>query len=64
MSHILQTSFGTFKGKKGDGVVQYRGIKYASVRDQLSVPELVTEYGTDVVDATRYGYVFQKPCDA
>jgi carboxylesterase type B len=64
MSHMLQTSFGTFKGKKGDGVTQYRGIKYASVRDQLSVPELVTEYGTDVVDATRYRYVFQKTCGA
>jgi carboxylesterase type B len=64
MSHILQTSIGTFEGKKGDGVVQYRGIKYASVRDQLSVPELMTEYGTDIIDATRYGYVIHNLCGA
>jgi carboxylesterase type B len=64
MSNVLQTSFGTFKGKKGDGIVQYRGIRYASVPDQLSVPELVTTYGTDVVDATRYGYVFHPPFNA
>jgi hypothetical protein len=51
MSHILSTPFGTFKG------TQYRGIKYATVRDQLSAPELVTDYGTDIVDAMHYGYV-------
>lgn len=61
MSQTLSTSFGTFKGRKGDGVTQYRGIRYACVRDQLSVPELVTEYGT--IDATRYGYVFHIPCE-
>jgi hypothetical protein len=57
MSHILSTPFGTFKGKNGDGITQYRGIKYATVRDQLSAPELVTDYGTDIVDAMHYGYV-------
>jgi hypothetical protein len=55
MRTILETPFGTFEGKKSDGSTQYRGIKYASVKDQLSVPELVTNYGTDIVDATRYG---------
>jgi hypothetical protein len=55
MSTILRTPFGTFEGRKGDGTTQYRGIKYASVRDQLSVPEIVTNYGTDIIDAKRYG---------
>jgi hypothetical protein len=57
MSHILSTPFGTFNGKKGDGITQYRGIKYATVTDQLSAPEVVTDYGTAIVDATHYWYV-------
>jgi carboxylesterase type B len=57
MSHILSTPFGAFRGKKGDGITQYRGIKYATVTGQLSAPELVTDYGTNIFDATHYGYV-------
>ncbi|KAF2641577.1 para-nitrobenzyl esterase [Massarina eburnea CBS 473.64] len=52
---ILKTPLGTFLGKPKDGVVQYLGIKYASLKDQLSAPELVTSYGTEVIDATSYG---------
>lgn len=51
----LKTSFGIFQGKQGDGVFQYRGIKYASLKDQLSVPEMVMTYSNDVIDATPYG---------
>lgn len=57
MTTLLQISFGTVQGKRGDGVTHYRGIKYASVKDQLSVPELVTEHGGVVVDATHFGYL-------
>lgn len=52
-----ETRFGSFKGGKGDGVVTFRGVKYASLRDQLSSPELVSEYGGEVVDAIEFGYV-------
>ena len=52
-----ETRFGSFKGRKGDGVVTFRGIRYASFRSQLSSPELVTEYGSEVVDAVEFGYV-------
>jgi len=55
MTTHLQTSFCTFQGKQGDGVTQYRGIKYARVKDQLAAPELMTEHGDVVVDATQYG---------
>jgi carboxylesterase type B len=56
MTALLKTSFGTFRGKKGDGITQYRGIKYASVKDQLSAPEMVTGYGDQEIDATHFGY--------
>jgi hypothetical protein len=59
MARPLATTFGTFQGKQGHSVVQYRGIKYASVLDQLSAPVIVTEYGNGVVDATHFGYVLQ-----
>ena len=51
----LTTSFGNFQGHQGDGVIQFQGIKFASLKDQLSVPEMVTTYGTKVVDATHFG---------
>jgi carboxylesterase type B len=57
MTTSLKSPFGTFQGKTHDAVTQYRGIKYASVKDQLSVPELVTSYGDDVIDATHFGYL-------
>jgi carboxylesterase type B len=50
----LSTPFGSFKGKHADGVVQYRGIPYATLANQLSVPEMVTSY-EGVVDAMEYG---------
>ncbi|KAH7378730.1 para-nitrobenzyl esterase [Pyrenochaeta sp. MPI-SDFR-AT-0127] len=54
-STTLQTSFGTFTGDKSDGVTQYRGIKYANLENQLSVPEIVTHYGDETIDATKFG---------
>lgn len=33
-------------------MVQYRGIKYALLKDQMAVPELVTEYEPEKVDVT------------
>ncbi|EUC48463.1 hypothetical protein COCMIDRAFT_87292 [Bipolaris oryzae ATCC 44560] len=49
------TPFGSFKGWREDGVVQYRGIKYAFLRNQMAAPELVTGYGSEMVDATEFG---------
>ncbi|KAH7393872.1 putative carboxylesterase [Phaeosphaeria sp. MPI-PUGE-AT-0046c] len=55
MAAVLHTTLGSFAGKKGEGVTQYLGIKYASVKDQLAGPEIVQMYGGGVVDASRYG---------
>ncbi|PSN62539.1 para-nitrobenzyl esterase [Corynespora cassiicola Philippines] len=65
MTTTLKTSFATFKGKKQDGVIQYLGVKYASLSNQLSVPEMVTEYGNGIVDATAFGprCVAKDACD-
>ena len=53
----LKTNIGEFRGKKGDGVEQYLGIKYASLKDQLAAPEIFSSYGEEVVDATEFGCV-------
>jgi carboxylesterase type B len=55
MATTLKSSIGEFRGVKRDRVVQYLGIKYADLKDQLAVPELVKSYGGEVVDATRFG---------
>ncbi|KAF2849258.1 carboxylesteras-like protein [Plenodomus tracheiphilus IPT5] len=49
------TPCGIFTGKRGDLVTQYLGIKYANLQDQLSTPEMITDYGTDPIDATKIG---------
>jgi hypothetical protein len=54
MVTAVRTSFGTFQSRQGE-VIQFRGIKYASLKDQLSVPEMVTTYGSDIIDATSFG---------
>lgn len=55
MSTILKRPLDTFRGNNGEGVVQFRGIKYATSKDQLCVPEMVREYTDRVIDATRFG---------
>ncbi|KAF2000989.1 para-nitrobenzyl esterase [Amniculicola lignicola CBS 123094] len=55
MTATMKTSFGVFKGKKGDGVTQYLGVKYANLKDRLAVPELVKQYSDVEVDASEYG---------
>lgn len=37
-------------------VVQYRGIKFASIAKRFARSEVVTEYDVDEVDATKSGY--------
>ena len=54
---ICNTPFGSFKGGERDGVVQYRGFQYGCWKDQMAPPELVTSYGRNQIDATKYGYV-------
>jgi hypothetical protein len=56
-TRVTHTPFGDFIGKVDQGVAQYLGIKYALLKDRLSVPEMVHEYGNEPVDATEYGLV-------
>jgi carboxylesterase type B len=51
----LKAPFGEFRGKKKHGCTQYLGIKYASLKDQLAIPEMVKKYGSEVIDATEFG---------
>jgi carboxylesterase type B len=47
---------GELKGNAVDKAVQFLGLKYASLKDRFSAPELVDSYGGGA-DATRYGSV-------
>ncbi|KAF2791847.1 para-nitrobenzyl esterase [Melanomma pulvis-pyrius CBS 109.77] len=46
---------GELKGKVVNGTVQFLGLKYASLKDRLAPPELVTTYGSTSTDASNYG---------
>lgn len=48
---------GELKGRSVDGVAQFLGLKYASIKDRLAAPELVESYGAGATDASKFGYV-------
>jgi carboxylesterase type B len=51
----LTTPLGEFKGRKEKGCIQYLGIKYANLKDQMAPPEMIAEYGSGIIDATQFG---------
>ncbi|KAL2222273.1 putative carboxylesterase [Thermoascus aurantiacus ATCC 26904] len=67
MTTILKTtSLGEIRGKVADGVVQYLGIKYASLRNRFADAELIEKRDGDVLDATKDGPAASSPlfgCD-
>jgi len=52
---ICKTPVGKYKGNQGDHVVQFLGIKYASLKDRLSAPEMILRYDREIIDATLHG---------
>lgn len=48
---------GSFVGRTQDGIVLFLGVKYGSLKDHLAEAELISNYGTNPVDATRPGCV-------
>ncbi len=47
-------NLGTVHGNHVDGVTQFRGVKYASMKDRLAPPELMEKY-SQPLDATKLG---------
>ncbi|KAJ4179562.1 hypothetical protein NW767_014598 [Fusarium falciforme] len=52
LSHPL---IGNITGSLGDGVIQYLGVRYATIANRLAPPELVQRYPNGTVDATKLG---------
>lgn len=58
MSATITTSnLGQIRGKAEDGVTQYLGIKYATLKDRFADAQLVEERQEDILDATADGYI-------
>ncbi|KAL1852578.1 hypothetical protein Plec18170_005709 [Paecilomyces lecythidis] len=55
MATLKTTSLGEIRGKTVDGVTQYLGVKYASLKNRLANAELVEVRDGDVLDATKDG---------
>jgi hypothetical protein len=58
LSTLKHAKLGKINGVAVDGTVQFRGLKYASLKNRFAPPQLVTSYETESTDATRYGSVF------
>lgn len=52
---IQHPALGKVTGKSEGGVVQYLGIKYATLKNRLADPELVVGSKYDHVDSTKTG---------
>lgn len=59
MSKIISTPCGEIKGTASDGVVDFRGIRYATCK-RWTYPEIVTQW-EGVYDATAYGNCSYQP---
>ena len=56
MTSILKlASLGEIRGRVEDGVTQYLGIKYATLKHRLGDAELAESLGGGVLDATKDG---------
>lgn len=56
MAAVLQTQhLGAIQGKSGDGVTQYLGIKYATLKNRLADAVPIDRPRGDTLDATRDG---------
>jgi hypothetical protein len=52
---LEHAKLGKINGVAVDGTVQFRGLKYASLKNRFAPPQLVTSYETQSTDATKYG---------
>ncbi|PCG94964.1 Carboxylesterase, type B [Penicillium occitanis (nom. inval.)] len=46
---------GVLVGKAEDGIIQFLGVRYASLTDRLAEPELLSHYDGEKIDATKKG---------
>ncbi|KAL5447662.1 hypothetical protein PMIN05_001957 [Paraphaeosphaeria minitans] len=46
---------GEIQGNSNNGVVQFLGLKYASLENRFAAPSLVTDYSSGLIDATKFG---------
>lgn len=59
MTETIQHPYiGPIVGKIADGIVQFLGIKYATLTDRLGEPQLLSKYDGHEIDATKTGYYY------
>lgn len=53
---IKHPLIGAIVGRAGDGIIQFLGVKYASLTNRLAEPQLLSNYDGEEIDATKKGY--------
>lgn len=54
-TQIKHQSLGEIRGREADGVIQFLGVKYASLKDRFAGSELFEHVGQGVIDGTKLG---------
>ncbi|KAH9878854.1 hypothetical protein J1614_002288 [Plenodomus biglobosus] len=52
---LKHAKLGELRGNNVDGVTQFLGLKYATLKNRLASAELVEGYGSQSTDATKFG---------
>jgi len=61
-SPLNHPTLGQIRGNLKDGVVQFLGVKYASIKDRFAPSEVFDSSGSGIIDATKPGpYVISPP---
>ncbi|CAO2656511.1 Nn.00g053140.m01.CDS01 [Neocucurbitaria sp. VM-36] len=52
---LKHPNLGELKGNVDDGTVQFLGLKYAKLQDRFATAEIIDNYGSGAIDASKYG---------
>ena len=56
MATLEHPTIGKIQGKSGNGVTQYLGLKYATLKDRFAEAELIKYSANETINATKFGY--------
>ena len=64
ITEFQHPELGPILGQVKGGLIQFLGVKYASLKDRLAEPLLISGYPANTIEATKLGLVVFGPSPA